>query len=207
MLNFLDKKSKMADVVEETQFVDAATAILQGKRHLLVRDYSSAVNALTQACELLVQKHGDTADELGEPYLLYGRALLFLAREETGVLGTGVPGTEESTIEEEDDEGAEETEKEEEDKTKEPTKTEPEKEKEEEKEKVEEKDEKQTEKAEESQPGPSGSNVDESQPGTSSGSLTNGKGTDANGVEDDDESEDVNKEDDEEDIHNLQVIF
>ncbi|KZC05719.1 Nuclear autoantigenic sperm protein [Dufourea novaeangliae] len=63
-----------------------------------------AVTALAQACQLLAEKHGDTADELGEPYLLYGRALLGLAREEAGVLGGGVPGSEEVEKDEDEDE-------------------------------------------------------------------------------------------------------
>ncbi|XP_046754074.1 nuclear autoantigenic sperm protein isoform X2 [Diprion similis] len=94
----------MADVAENALFTDPVTAISQGKRHLLVRDYGMAVTALAQACELLAQKYGDTADELGEPYLLYGRALLALAREETGVLGGAVPGSDEVEAEDELDE-------------------------------------------------------------------------------------------------------
>lgn len=97
----------MADVSEKVPIKDAAIAISQGKRHLLVRDYNLAVIVLAQACELLVQEHGETGDEMGELYLLYGRALLGLAREEAGVLGGGVPGSEEvnqDEIEEEEDE-------------------------------------------------------------------------------------------------------
>ncbi|XP_011298548.1 nuclear autoantigenic sperm protein [Fopius arisanus] len=92
----------MADVAEQAPFTDPAAAISQGKRHLLVRDYTAAVTAFAEGLELLSQKHGDCGDELGEPYLLYGRALLGLAREETGVLGGGVPGGDEE--DEEDDE-------------------------------------------------------------------------------------------------------
>lgn len=102
---------QMADVAENAAFTDSATAISHGKRHLLVRDYTMAVTALAQACQLLAEKHGDTADELGEPYLLYGRALLGLAREEAGVLGGGVPGTEEAEEEDEEDEEEAEDEK------------------------------------------------------------------------------------------------
>ncbi|XP_046143545.1 histone-binding protein N1/N2 [Osmia bicornis bicornis] len=101
----------MADYVESAAFTDPTTAISHGKRHLLVRDYTMAVTALAQACQMLVEKHGDTADELGEPYLLYGRALLGLAREEAGVLGGGVPGTEESVEADEEDEEEGEDEK------------------------------------------------------------------------------------------------
>lgn len=102
---------KMADVAESAAFTDPATAISHGKRHLLVRDYTMAVTALAQACQLLAEKHGDTADELGEPYLLYGRALLGLAREEAGVLGGGVPGTEDAEEDDEEDEEEVEDEK------------------------------------------------------------------------------------------------
>lgn len=94
----------MADVAEQTPFIDAAAAISQGKRHLLVRDYTAAVTAFAEGLELLAQKHGDCGDELGEPYLLYGRALLGLAREEAGVLGGAVPGSEEDG---EDEDGEE----------------------------------------------------------------------------------------------------
>lgn len=100
----------MADVSEEVPIKDAATAISQGKRHLLVRDYNLAVVVLAQACELLAQKHGETGDEMGELYLLYGRALLGLAREEAGVLGGGVPGSEDVS---QDEQGEEEEEGEE----------------------------------------------------------------------------------------------
>ncbi|EFN77098.1 nuclear autoantigenic sperm protein isoform X2 [Harpegnathos saltator] len=101
----------MADVSEDVLIKDAATAISQGKRHLLVRDYNLAVVVLAQACELLVREHGETGDEMGELYLLYGRALLGLAREEAGVLGGGVPGSEEAS----QDEDVQEEEEEEED--------------------------------------------------------------------------------------------
>jgi len=103
----------MADLSEEMPIKDAATAISQGKRHLLVRDYKLAVVVLTQACELHVQEHGETGDEMGELYLLYGRALLGLAREETGVLGGGVPGSEEVSQDEQGEEEEEEEESEE----------------------------------------------------------------------------------------------
>ncbi|XP_032678794.1 histone-binding protein N1/N2 isoform X2 [Odontomachus brunneus] len=101
---------EMADVSEDVLIKDAATAISQGKRHLLVRDYNLAVVVLAQACELLVREHGETGDEMGELYLLYGRALLGLAREEAGVLGGGVPGSEEASQDEEVPEEEEEEE-------------------------------------------------------------------------------------------------
>lgn len=100
----------MADVVDDGPFTNAATAISQGKRHLLVRDYTAAVTAFAEGLELLSKIHGDCGDELGEPYLLYGRALLGLAREEAGVLGGGVPGSEDPEDAEEAEDDAEDEE-------------------------------------------------------------------------------------------------
>ena len=98
----------MADATEPKTFENAEQAISQGKRHLLVRDYHMAVTALAEGCGLLAAQHGEMADELGEPFLLYGRALLCLSREEAGVLGSGVPGTENSENGDEDEEADEE---------------------------------------------------------------------------------------------------
>lgn len=76
----------------------------------MVRDYTMAVAALAQACGKLAEDHGDMSDELGEPFLLYGRALLGLSREEAGVLGTCMP--EEEDEEEDDDDEIDEGEEE-----------------------------------------------------------------------------------------------
>lgn len=102
----------MNDVEKELlKYEDANDAIAQGRRHLLVNDYNAAVTAFASGCQLLARKHGDFSDELGEPYLYYGRALLYLSREEAGVLGLGVPGTEdaEEAGDGEDDDEEEET--------------------------------------------------------------------------------------------------
>lgn len=40
-----------------------------GRRHLAVRDYTSAAETLATACELLAKKHGEFADECAEAYL------------------------------------------------------------------------------------------------------------------------------------------
>lgn len=88
--------------------VDAAMLLLQGKRHLLVQDYPSAVASLQEACELLGKIYGETAKECGEAYLCYGRALLELARQETGVLGNALESEEEQEDDDDDDDGEEE---------------------------------------------------------------------------------------------------
>lgn len=91
---------------------DALTLLAQGKRHLLVKDYHEAIGSLGQACGLLAAKFGETADECGEAYLNYGKALLELARSESGVLGDAIEGGdgdgEKSNVDSDSDENEEE---------------------------------------------------------------------------------------------------
>lgn len=81
----------------------AMNHLVQGKRHMLVQDYSSAVYSLQESCQLFGKHYGETANECGEAYFCYGKALLELARAETGVLGNALPG--DSGEEEEEGEG------------------------------------------------------------------------------------------------------
>lgn len=60
--------------------------LANGKRALLISDTSNAVSALENACQLLGQLYGEAAVECGEAYFYYGKALLELARMESGVL-------------------------------------------------------------------------------------------------------------------------
>lgn len=58
----------MADIPEVT--TSSPTELLAaGRRHLAVRDYSAAAEALAKACEALAKEHGDTADHCAEAYL------------------------------------------------------------------------------------------------------------------------------------------
>ncbi|XP_063362321.1 histone-binding protein N1/N2 isoform X2 [Cydia amplana] len=91
----------MADVEEVTQ--TPSELLASGRRNLAVRDYNAASEALAKACELLAKEHGDTADQCAEAYLWYGKALLGLSREESGVLGDGMPGTGNADGEEDDE--------------------------------------------------------------------------------------------------------
>lgn len=76
--------------------IDVATMALnqfaQGKRHLLVSDIPSAVNSLQEACKLLAEQYGETAPECGDAYFCYGKALLEMARLESGVIGNALDG-------------------------------------------------------------------------------------------------------------------
>ncbi|KAL9950800.1 hypothetical protein ACROYT_G043362 [Oculina patagonica] len=62
----------------------------QGKRHLICSEVVQAVKCFEEATQKLDGKYGSQADECGEAYLFYGKALLELARAENGVLGNAI---------------------------------------------------------------------------------------------------------------------
>ncbi|XP_033861907.3 histone-binding protein N1/N2-like isoform X3 [Acipenser ruthenus] len=86
------------DVLEE-----ASKLIGTGNKNLVMGDVPAAVNAFQEACGMLAQKYGDTADECAEAFFLCGKSLLELARVENGVLGNALEGVpeEEEGVEEE----------------------------------------------------------------------------------------------------------
>ncbi|XP_077291366.1 nuclear autoantigenic sperm protein [Arctopsyche grandis] len=113
----------MADIPEVVS-TDPVEMLAVGRRHLAVKDYSSAVTSLGKACELLAEKYGQQADECGEAYFWYGKSLLGLAREESGVLGDGIPGGDDNQEDEEEEDDAGEEDNSETDKNGEESKTE-----------------------------------------------------------------------------------
>uniref|UniRef100_A0AAY4BTI5 Tetratricopeptide SHNi-TPR domain-containing protein n=1 Tax=Denticeps clupeoides TaxID=299321 RepID=A0AAY4BTI5_9TELE len=81
-------------------FEEAKKLIGTGKRHLVMGDAVSAVSVFQDACGMLAEKYGDTADECGEAFFLCGKALLDLARVENTVLGNALEGVPEESSEE-----------------------------------------------------------------------------------------------------------
>merc|ERR1719464_127933 len=63
-----------------------------GKRDLLLQDPNSAVEHLSEACEMLGKLYGETAPETGDAYFYYGKALLELGRLEAGVIDNVLDG-------------------------------------------------------------------------------------------------------------------
>lgn len=84
--------SKIAEPSLEDQKLEAATVLANGKRNLLVSDVPLAVSSLGEACELFTKVYGETAAECAEAYFYYGKALLEMARLESGVLGNALDG-------------------------------------------------------------------------------------------------------------------
>jgi len=70
--------------------IEAQNLISTGKRHFICGEVQDAIDAFSQACQLLADKYGQTHDMLASPYLYYGKALLEMARIENGVLGHAV---------------------------------------------------------------------------------------------------------------------
>lgn len=80
---------------------EANKLIGTGKKHLVMGKVVEAVSTLQEACGMLAKKFGDTADECGEAFFWYGKALLDLARMENSVLGNALEGVPEEEEEEE----------------------------------------------------------------------------------------------------------
>jgi len=71
---------------------EAMSLFVAGKRDLIVKDLESAVENFAKSCELLSSVFGDTAYECADAYYYYGKALLDLARMESGVFGNALDG-------------------------------------------------------------------------------------------------------------------
>ncbi|XP_064625341.1 histone-binding protein N1/N2-like isoform X1 [Lineus longissimus] len=85
----------------------ATTLLATGKRHLLCGEIHNAIESLQESCRLLAEKFGEAADECGEVYFFYGKALLELSRMESGVLGNALDGIPEDDKEESPEEDTE----------------------------------------------------------------------------------------------------
>uniref|UniRef100_A0A0X3PZH4 Tetratricopeptide SHNi-TPR domain-containing protein n=1 Tax=Schistocephalus solidus TaxID=70667 RepID=A0A0X3PZH4_SCHSO len=68
--------------------------IAKGKRDLICLEISSAVDNFQKACQLIAAEHGDFHESLAAPNLLYGTALLELARSENNILSEAVGNAE-----------------------------------------------------------------------------------------------------------------
>lgn len=96
---------------ETTTMSDAMNHFSTGKRNMLVQDIPNAVESFALACELFSEQYGETAGECAEAYLYYGKALLEMARLESGVLGNALDGVPEEESEDSDSSQVEDPEK------------------------------------------------------------------------------------------------
>ncbi|XP_041705296.1 histone-binding protein N1/N2 isoform X3 [Coregonus clupeaformis] len=100
----MDEKPGSSSAVAADGSVDvmaeAKKLIGAGNRHLVMGDVVSAVHVFQEACGILAERYGDTADECGEAFFLCGKSLLELARVENTVLGNALEGVPEESSEE-----------------------------------------------------------------------------------------------------------
>ena len=60
-------------VTPQKRHQEAMMLMMQGKRHLLVKDLHSAVNAYQEACRIMDETHGQMAPPCGDAYFQYGQ--------------------------------------------------------------------------------------------------------------------------------------
>merc|ERR1711973_383212 len=73
---------------------EATTLLASGTEHLEQGDFIDAASDLGAASEMFAKVFGETSDECGEAYLLYGKALLYVSIMESEVLGYALDGME-----------------------------------------------------------------------------------------------------------------
>lgn len=101
--------SKTASPVKEIDTKNlAVNFLLQGKRHLVVKDFQSAIESLGESCRLLTEGIPDGSStvsfEGAEAHFFYGKALLEQSRLELGVLEGPELGQVDAVSEEENSE-------------------------------------------------------------------------------------------------------
>ncbi|VDK82564.1 unnamed protein product [Dibothriocephalus latus] len=96
------------EVEKTAEFAPTAEELIaKGKRDLICLEISSAVENFQKACELIAAEHGDFHESLAAPNLLYGTALLELARSENNILSEAVGNAESDASDSEEDEDTE----------------------------------------------------------------------------------------------------
>jgi len=92
--NSPSEKQKAASPQKDETAVrkEAMNHFVAGKRHMLVQDIAAAVTSFAMACEMLSNQFGETSLECADAYFHYGKALLEMARLESGVLGNALEG-------------------------------------------------------------------------------------------------------------------
>lgn len=65
----------------------AEELLIDGKRHLIIKDFQAAADVLSEACNLFGIAYGEMAEECAEAYFNYGCALLELSKNQISPVG------------------------------------------------------------------------------------------------------------------------
>ena len=103
-----ESSSSASPEKEQDKLSKAQNALVQGKRHFLMKDTAHACSALGDACNLLTEIYGPIASEHAEAHFFYGKTLLDLARAELSVFEAPAAGEKSEDDDDEDTEGDDE---------------------------------------------------------------------------------------------------
>lgn len=76
----------------------AEELFIDGKRHLIIKDFQAAADVLSEACNLFGIAYGEMAEECAEAYFSYGCALLELGKDQISPVGLEEKDEEEENV-------------------------------------------------------------------------------------------------------------
>ena len=83
--NLIDEKLIKEDMKKEIE-----RYLAEGKRHMIGHDYQTALEPLSQCCNLICTNFGELDSQLADPAYQYGICLFEVSREQQGVFGTEI---------------------------------------------------------------------------------------------------------------------
>lgn len=82
-----ENKEPIFDEDNEVLKKRAEELLVDGKRHLIIKDFQAAVDVLSEACSIFGSVYGEMAEECAEAYFKYGCALLELSKDQINPVG------------------------------------------------------------------------------------------------------------------------
>lgn len=82
-----ENKEPIFDEDNEVLKKRAEELLIDGKRHLIIKDFQAAVDVLSEACSIFGSVYGEMAEECAEAYFKYGCALLELSKDQINPVG------------------------------------------------------------------------------------------------------------------------
>lgn len=98
-----ENKENEEPIVEDSEMLKkrAEELLVDGKRHLIIKDFQAAVDVLSEACGIFGSVYGEMAEECAEAYFKYGCALLELSKDQINPVGLEEKADEDVSIQDE----------------------------------------------------------------------------------------------------------